>query len=129
MRLLLDTQALLLLSGKPEQVQSVPRNVRELVADSEHDLYLSSVSVGELALKNSIGKLRIDAQSVRQALRALDIKIIPFATRHAMELFDLPLHHKDPFDRHIIATALSEGIPLVGGDRQFGQYAGLQVIW
>ena len=54
---------------------------------------------------------------------------IPYTARHAMQLFDLPLHHYDPFDRMLIATALVEGVPVVTGDREFKRYRGLSVIW
>ena len=58
-----------------------------------------------------------------------DRTVIAFEPRHAYRLFTLPMHHGDPFDRMIIATALVEDVPLIGGDRQFARYKGLQAIW
>lgn len=55
--------------------------------------------------------------------------ILPFTLQHAYRLFSLPLHHRDPFDRMLIATALVEDIPLAGSDKEFKKYRGLRVIW
>jgi PIN domain nuclease of toxin-antitoxin system len=55
--------------------------------------------------------------------------MLPFTPQHAYRLFSLPLHHRDPFDRMLIATALAEEIPLIGSDRLFKMYKGLKVIW
>jgi PIN domain nuclease of toxin-antitoxin system len=66
---------------------------------------------------------------VRQAVQDLALTVIAFEPRHAYRLFTLPMHHGDPFDRMIIATALVEDVPLIGGDRQFARYKGLQAIW
>lgn len=54
--------------------------------------------------------------------------LIPFEPRHAIRMFDLPLHHRDPFDRMLIATALSEGVPIITDDKEFNAYRGLKVI-
>jgi PIN domain nuclease of toxin-antitoxin system len=66
---------------------------------------------------------------MRQAIRDLAVQVIPFGAAHAFRRYDLPQHHCDPFDRMLIATALTEGIPLAGSDRLFKKYKGLQVIW
>jgi PIN domain nuclease of toxin-antitoxin system len=59
----------------------------------------------------------------------LDIRTLPFTAEHAFQLFELPLHHGDPFDRQIIAQALSEQIPVVTPDEKFRLYHGLSVVW
>jgi len=64
---------------------------------------------------------------MQEAVRDLLLTVIPFTP--AFHLFRLPLHHKDPFDRMIIATAHEEGVPLIVADRQFKRYKGLKVIW
>jgi PIN domain nuclease of toxin-antitoxin system len=66
---------------------------------------------------------------VHQAVQDLGLTVIAFEPPHAYRLFSLPMHHGDPFDRMIIATALVEDVPLIGGDRQFAHYKGLQAIW
>ena len=59
----------------------------------------------------------------------LQLHLLPFTADHALGMFDLPLHHRDPFDRQIIAQALTENIPVVTCDEQFRLYKSLKVIW
>jgi len=65
----------------------------------------------------------------RQAVEDLDIHILPYTADHAFYVFDLPLHHGDPFDRQIIAQAMSEKIPIVTSDEKFSLYKGIRLIW
>jgi PIN domain nuclease of toxin-antitoxin system len=101
----------------------------ELLAEPETERLFSSVSIMEIALKNSVGKLKMGEAEMREAIDDLLLTVIPFEPRHAYRMFSLPLHHRDPFDRMIIATALDEGLPLIGADRQFKRYKGLKVLW
>jgi len=96
-----------------------PANLREL----------STVSLAEIALKNAVGKLAITKDDVATAIEDLQLKILPYTVDHALRLFELPLHHRDPFDRQIIAQALAENIPVVTCDPQFRHYKGLTVVW
>jgi PIN domain nuclease of toxin-antitoxin system len=59
----------------------------------------------------------------------MDVRILPLGSDHAFQLFEMPAHHRDPFDRQIIAQALTEGIPVVTPDKTFGAYTGLKLIW
>lgn len=126
MRLLLDTAIFVFaiqsperLSKRAEAVLKNPSNIREL----------SSVSLTEIAVKTNLNKLQISAAMVRQALADLDVRVLPFTAEHAFHLFDLNDHHRDPFDRQIIAQCLSEEIPIVTSDEKFGLYKQLKVIW
>ena len=92
-------------------------------------LELSAISLAEIAIKASIGKLAISDSIVRQALEDLDIRVLPYTAEHALRLFDLPLHHGDPFDRQIIAQALCEKIPVVSPDEKFSLYHELRIVW
>lgn len=83
----------------------------------------------EIAIKHTIGKIDMPEELAHQAVRDLRLSVLPFDERHAYRMFGLPLHHRDPFDRMIIATAIVEKMPLVSGDRQFKLYSGLQRIW
>lgn len=83
----------------------------------------------EVAVKNAIGKLQMGEAEMQEAVRDLLLTVIPFEPRHSYRLFRLPLHHRDPFDRMLIATAYEEAMPVVGADRQFRKYRGLKVIW
>ncbi len=96
-----------------------PSNTREI----------SVVSLAEIALKSAIGKLTITEGELVKGIADLELKILSCNSDHLWELFHLPLHHRDPFDREIIAQALVEGIPVVTPDRQFGNYKGLKIIW
>jgi PIN domain nuclease of toxin-antitoxin system len=126
LRLLLDTAVFIFavespgrLSNRAAAVLKNPGNVREL----------SSVSLTEIAIKATLGKLRISAEDARQAIRDMDIHILPFTADHAFRLFELPAHHRDPFDRQIIAQALWEDVPLVTSDDKFRLYHGVHLIW
>ena len=126
MRLLLDTAVLIYAVESPERLTK--RAVAAL-ENAENILELSAVSLSEIAIKTALGKLRLSAAVARQAIEDLDIRILPYTADHAFHLFDLPLHHGDPFDRQIIAQALSEKIPIVTSDEKFSLYKGLKLIW
>ena len=66
---------------------------------------------------------------MKQALEDMDVRVLPFTAEHAFHVFEVPAHHRDPFDRQIIAQALSEQIPVVTPDEKFRLYSGLKVIW
>jgi PIN domain nuclease of toxin-antitoxin system len=126
MRLLLDTAVLIYAVESPERLS---RRGAAALQNTQNVLELSTVSLAEIAIKAALGKLRLSATSVRQAVQDLDIRTLPYTAEHAFQLFDLPRHHGDPFDRQIIAQALLEKIPVVTPDEKFGLYAGLKVIW
>ena len=107
------------LSARALAVLKNPENIREM----------SSVSLTEIAIKKTLGKLNISAEDARQAIQDMDIRILPFTADHAFRLFELPAHHRDPFDRQIIAQAFAEGIPIVTSDDKFSLYKGLRLIW
>ncbi|MBI3646198.1 MAG: type II toxin-antitoxin system VapC family toxin [Acidobacteriales bacterium] len=126
MHLLLDTAVLIYAVESPERLS---KRASAALRNPENILELSAVSLAELAIKASIDKLAISDAVARQALEDLDIRVLPYTAEHALRLFALPRHHGDPFDRQIIAQALSEKIPVVTPDQKFGLYEGLKVIW
>jgi PIN domain nuclease of toxin-antitoxin system len=126
MRLLLDTAVFILAVESPERLS---RRGAVIFRNPEHDLELSAVSLSEIAIKAALGKLPFSALQTRQALEDLNVHMLPYTAEHAFRLFDLPLHHTDPFDRQIIAQALCEDIPVVTCDEKFRMYKGLRVIW
>jgi PIN domain nuclease of toxin-antitoxin system len=125
-RLLLDTSVLIFAVDEPERLSK--RAVTAL-QNPENILELSAISLVEIAIKTSLGKLSLSVETVQQALDDLDIRVLPFTGQHALHLFELPRHHGDPFDRQIIAQALAEGIPLVASDEKFRLYKGLRIVW
>ena len=126
MRVLLDTAILIYAVESPERLT---RRATAALENAGNVLELSAVSLSEIAIKTALGKLSLSAASARQAVRDLDIRILAFTADHAFHLFDLPLHHGDPFDRQIIAQALAENIPVVTPDEKFKLYKGLRLIW
>ena len=90
---------------------------------------ISSVSISEIAIKQALKKLVFRADDVLAGIRDLQLRVLPYTAEHALQLFSLPLHHTDPFDRQIIAQGLCEKIPIVTCDEKFGLYEGLQVVW
>lgn len=125
-RLLLDTAILIFAVESPQRLS---KRATRLLENAENVLELSAVSLSEIAIKTALGKLRVSAAVARQAVADMDIRILPYTADHAFQLFDLPLHHSDPFDRQIIAQALCEHIPIVTSDEKFSLYRGLKLIW
>jgi PIN domain nuclease of toxin-antitoxin system len=127
-RILLDTAVLIFAVETPERLS---KRVAEALQNPENLLELSAISLAEIAIKTTLGKLALTAAIARQAVQDLDIRVLPFTAEHALRLFELPLHlhHSDPFDRQIITQALVEKIPVVTPDEKFSLYKGLKVIW
>lgn len=126
MRLLLDTAVFIFAVDSTENLS--PR-LKAALQNPKNALEISSISLSEIAIKSAIGKLRISEEITHQAIEDLGLRVMPFTSEHAFHLFELPLHHRDPFDRQIIAQALAEKIPLATPDEKFGFYEGLKVIW
>jgi PIN domain nuclease of toxin-antitoxin system len=123
---LLDTAVLIFAVQSPDRLS---KRATAALKNLENVRELSSISLTEIAVKTSLGKLNISAPIARQAIEDMDVRILPFTSDHAFRLFELPVHHRDPFDRQIIAQALSEDIAIITPDREFGVYAGLKLIW
>ena len=126
MRLLLDTAVLIYAMESPERIS---KRASVALRNSGNILELSAISLSEIAIKTSLGKLSFSAAIIEKALEELDIRVLPYTVQHSLHLFNLPLRHRDPFDRLIIAQALSEQIPVVTPDEKFSLYAGVNIIW
>ena len=125
-RVLLDSAILIYAVESPERLT---KRATTILENAENVLELSAISLSEIAIKRALGKLRLSADVARQAVADLNIRILPYTADHAFQLFDLPLHHANPFDRQIIAQALSEKIPILTSDEKFSLYKGLRLIW
>lgn len=125
-RVLLDTAILIFAAESPGRLS---KRALAAVGNPENIRELSSVSLTEIAVKETLGKLNMSAEDTRQAIRDLDIRILPFTADHAFRIFELPAHHRDPFDRQIIAQALCEQISVVTPDEKFRLYEGIKVVW
>ena len=118
MRLLLDTNALLWWFAD-DPALGVP--ARAAIADPANATFVSSLSLAEIAIKQAIGKLRAPFIS-DDLIDEQGMSGLPFTSRHGRKVVELPLHHRDPFDRMLIAQALEEGLTIVTSDERFGRY-------
>lgn len=97
------------------------RDARRVIEQQENDVVVSAASIWELAIKRSIGKLTI-ARDLLEEIDAADLTQLPITVEHAEAVAALPLHHRDPFDRLLIAQAQLEGLTIVTRDAEFAQY-------
>lgn len=124
-RFLLDTNvALWLLLGDRARVSDAAVASLE---DEQNEIALSAASVWEIAIKRSLGKLSL-ADGWAVALHRLDFDPMPVNALHAEAVEDLPWHHRDPFDRLLVAQALVEDRVLVSADPRLRAY-GVEVLW
>ena len=126
MRVLLDTAALIFAVQAPERLS---KKAVAALADVGNIRELSAISLTEIAVKATLGKLDLSVAQIEQAAEDLHLRCLSFTAEHAFRLFGMPAHHRDPFDRQIIAQALVEDIPVVTPDKRFASYVGLRVIW
>jgi PIN domain nuclease of toxin-antitoxin system len=124
MKFLLDTHLLLWAAGQPERLS---KPARELIENPDNALYFSAASIWEIAIKSSLGRedFKADARLIRRGLIDNGYQEIAISSEHAAGVQALPLFHKDPFDRLLIAQSLSEGMPLVTVDPLLSQYPGM----
>lgn len=126
--ILLDTHALLWFTRGHEKLSDTARQVIEA---PENKRYLSIASLWEISLKVSHGKLKINrplTQFVQRYVEGADIHVLGIEPTHLDMFIDLPFHHKDPFDRIMIAQAKVEGLTLVSCDEHFPKYD-VDVLW
>lgn len=123
MKLLLDTHLLLLAAGQPEQLSEA---AQALLTAPENELIFSAASLWEIAIKHGLGRkdFVVDARLLRRGLLDNGYKELPITSAHAVAIDNLPLIHKDPFDRMLVAQASVEGITLLTSDAIVAQYPG-----
>ncbi len=126
--LLLDTHAFIWWATRDQRLSS---RAHEAIAAPETAVFLSVVTPWEMTIKHSLGRLELEepprslvyAQIARHGYQLLDV-----ALEHVLSAGELPLHHRDPFDRLLIAQAWTEGLTLVSGDSVFALYD-LTLLW
>ncbi len=124
---LLDTHTLIwFLEGNT----NIPEPTRLLLRRPQNQLRISIASFWEMAIKLNTGKLVLPdtLNEIIIKTERLGIETIPINTSHVLQVEMLPLHHRDPFDRLIIAQAIVENLTLISKDDHFNQYA-VPVIW
>jgi PIN domain nuclease of toxin-antitoxin system len=117
-RLLLDSQVVLWSLQRPERL---PAKVVDAITDPGNSVDVSVATLWELAIKQSTGKLTVDGD-LREHLKLQAFSELPVLGDHALAVRDLPAHHRDPFDRLLIAQARCEGLTIVTSDRAFAAY-------
>jgi PIN domain nuclease of toxin-antitoxin system len=121
MRILLDTNALLWALANAPRI--VP--VRELLLDDENEVFVSTVSWWEIAIKTRIGKLNASLPELRATALESGFRELPLLGSHAEMLATIPRHHNDPFDHMLVAQAMAEPMRLISGDNVLSQYTPL----
>lgn len=122
--IVLDTHALLWWLLDPARLS---RRAYAAIEDPDTDVFVSAVTALEIGVKRSLGKLRAPDELLDDVV-ARGFEWLPVQPAHGWAVADLPLHHRDPFDRLLIAQARLEGLGIVTTDRNFTAY-GVPVIW
>ena len=128
MKYLLDTHAFLWLNDESERLT---QTVKELCSSGEHEFYLSMASAWEMQIKHQLGKLSLAmpiAELVIKNTQENNIQLLPIDLSHINYLEQLPSHHKDPFDRIIIAQVIIEGMSIISIDNAFVDYP-VNIVW
>ena len=123
MKLLLDTHLLLWAAGHPNRLSKA---ARKLLDKAANELLFSAASIWEVAIKSSLGRsdFQVDPRLLRRGLLDNGYIELPILSDHVVALDSLPLIHKDPFDRLLVAQATVEGITLLTADSVVAQYPG-----
>ncbi len=128
MRVLLDTHTFLWFISDSPKLSST---VKEIIEDEDNEKLLSIISIWEMAIKQSIGKLNVGnpfKEFIEQQISVNSTNILNINIEHINTIFELPLHHRDPFDRLLIAQAMVEKIPIISADTAFDTYS-ITKLW
>ena len=117
MNILIDTHIFIWLLKTPEKIS--PEHTA--ILKSPHTFFLSSISIAEMMIKSSIGKLQVDYDPVELAEKS-GLKLLDFNALDAALLKTLPMHHKDPFDRMLICQCISRDYTMMTMDSKFEPY-------
>ncbi|MEO1375822.1 MAG: type II toxin-antitoxin system VapC family toxin [Cyanobacteria bacterium J06635_10] len=128
MNILLDTHVFIFTTANPERLS---QTVTNLLTDTSNTWILSIASVWEMQIKLQLGKLNLNStlpNLIDNQQRVNNLQILPIDLTHIYALNNLPSHHKDPFDRLLIAQAMVEQMPIVSIDEVFDNYP-IQRLW
>ncbi len=128
MKILLDTHTFLWwITDSPR----LSARAREVIRDSNNELFFSAASGWEIAIKAQLGRLQLPdnlEQFIVEQLSLNTILVLPIQLRHALHVYTLPQHHRDPFDRMLVAQSQVENLPILTTDPQIAQYD-VETIW
>jgi PIN domain nuclease of toxin-antitoxin system len=116
-RLLVDTHTFLWILGRPEELSTEARKA----LDEAEDRFISVASLWEIGIKTSTGKLDVPME-LDEAIAFAAVTLLPISVVHIRRVQSFPFHHRDPFDRMMIAQAMEEGLTIVTRDRIFSAY-------
>ena len=128
MKVLLDTHAFLWLITDEDRLSE---NARQTFLNTENSLFFSAASLWEICIKKSLGKLSLKDgwfQTIQKEMEINTIQWLPIETTHCAVVTELPFHHRDPFDRMLIAQAIVEDMKLLSRDSRLSDYA-VELIW
>ena len=128
MKVLLDTHALLWLITDDDRLS---QNARQIFLDAETRLFFSAASLWEICIKISLGKLSLKNgwfHTIQKEMELNTIQWLPIDMAHCAEVAEMPFHHRDPFDRMLIAQAIVEGMRLLSRDNRLSDYA-IKRVW
>ena len=129
MRLLLDTHVFIWWADNPEKLSPAALSALE---DEANELILSAASVWEMQIKIQLGKLKLSLplkELVKNQQETNNLTVSPVTLPYVLALDALPFHHKDPFDRLLIAQSIEEDLTLVTADSQFSAYPVKLLQW
>lgn len=119
MRLLLDTHVLLWWLSDDRKLAT---SGRQIIANPNNDVFVSSASVWEISIKTALGRLEIELDDLENAIARNGFRSLPIGIGHAITAGRLPAVHRDPFDRMLVAQASVEELRIVSHDRVFERY-------
>ena len=128
MKVLLDTHALLWLITGDDRLSE---NARQIFLNKENRLFFSAASLWEICIKKSLGKISLKNgwfHTIQAEMEINTIQWLPIEMAHCIKVAELPFHHRDPFDRMLIAQAIVEDLQLLSRDRRLSDY-GIERIW
>jgi PIN domain nuclease of toxin-antitoxin system len=128
MKVLLDTHAFLWLITDDDRLSE---NARQTFLNTENGLFFSAASLWEITIKKSLGKISMKDrwfQTIQEEMGLNTIQWLPIEMTHCAEVTELPFHHRDPFDRMLIAQAIVEEMKLLSQNSRLSDYA-IELIW
>jgi PIN domain nuclease of toxin-antitoxin system len=128
MKVLLDTHTFLWWVTEDSKLSS---KASEIIRDGNNELYLSAASGWEITIKAQLNRIQLPGppeKFISEQLRINGIQSLPILMSHALHVYNLPDHHRDPFDRILIAQSQLEGLPILTADPSFSLYE-IGVIW
>ena len=121
MRVLLDTHIIIWALSEPDKLSN---EAKKIIQDADQ-LFVSSASIWEMAIKSSLGKLNADLDAITLELKRLGVIELTISWQHSKQVKLLPHHHRDPFDRLIVSQAICEPLILLTHDKVLAEYTEL----